>query len=50
MLGTAHVAFGDNTGHYGGDNSASIHIDGVMADATIEAGGKTVMERGVIAV
>jgi leucyl aminopeptidase (aminopeptidase T) len=49
VLGTAHVAFGDNTGHYGGDNSASIHVDGVMADATIEAGGRIVMERGVLA-
>lgn len=49
VLGTAHVAFGDNTGHYGGDNSASIHVDGVMADATIEADGTAVMERGVIA-
>jgi leucyl aminopeptidase (aminopeptidase T) len=45
-LGTAHVAFGDNTGDYGGDNVASIHVDGIMADATIEADGRVVMNRG----
>jgi leucyl aminopeptidase (aminopeptidase T) len=47
-LGTAHVAFGDNTGSYGGDNHAQIHVDGIMADATIEANGRVVMERGQI--
>ena len=44
--GTAHVAFGDNTGSYGGDNEASIHVDGVMADASIEADGRVVMSCG----
>src|SRR4029077_757781 len=45
-LGTAHVAFGDNTGDYGGDNTASIHVDGIMADATVEADGRVVMGAG----
>src|SRR3954452_8405841 len=45
-LGTAHVAFGDNTGDYGGDNRSSIHVDGIMADATVEADGRVVMRRG----
>jgi aminopeptidase len=45
-LGTAHVAFGDNTGDYGGDNVAAVHVDGIMADATIEANGRVVMNRG----
>ena len=48
VLGTAHVAFGDNSLSYGGDNRASIHVDGVMADATIEADGRIVLERGVL--
>ena len=47
VLGTAHVAFGDSS-LYGGDNRASIHVDGVMADATIEADGRIVLERGVL--
>ena len=50
VLGTAHVAFGDNaSGSYGGDNRAAIHVDGVMADATIEADGVVVMSGGALA-
>ena len=42
-------AFGDNaSGSYGGDNRAAIHVDGVMADATIEADGVVVMRTGVL--
>ena len=49
VLGTAHVAFGDNaSASYGGDNRAAIHVDGVMADATIEADGVVVMRAGVL--
>jgi hypothetical protein len=49
VLGTAHVAFGDNASpSYGGDNRATIHVDGVMADATIEADGRVVMVSGAL--
>jgi leucyl aminopeptidase (aminopeptidase T) len=49
VLGTAHVAFGDNASpSYGGDNRAAIHVDGVMADATIEADGTVVFATGVL--
>jgi leucyl aminopeptidase (aminopeptidase T) len=49
VLGTAHVAFGDNASpSYGGDNRAAIHVDGVMADATIEADGQVVMVTGAL--
>lgn len=49
VLGTAHVAFGDNASpSYGGDNKATIHVDGVMADATIEADGRVVMVSGAL--
>lgn len=48
VLGTAHVAFGDNTGNYGGDNESTIHVDGVMADASIWVDGKLAIERGVL--
>jgi leucyl aminopeptidase (aminopeptidase T) len=40
--GTAHVAIGRNTGPYGGDNEATIHIDCVFSDPVIEADGKRV--------
>jgi leucyl aminopeptidase (aminopeptidase T) len=46
VLGTAHVAFGHNRGSYGGDNEATIHIDGVMADASIWVDGELAIERG----
>jgi len=50
VLGTAHVAFGDNaSASYGGDNKAAIHVDGVMADATIEADGEVVFALGALA-
>jgi leucyl aminopeptidase (aminopeptidase T) len=49
VLGTAHVAFGDNASpSYGGDNRAAIHVDGVMADATIEADGAVVFALGAL--
>jgi leucyl aminopeptidase (aminopeptidase T) len=48
VLGTAHVAFGDNRGGYGGDNASTIHVDGVMADASIWVGDELVVERGRI--
>jgi leucyl aminopeptidase (aminopeptidase T) len=49
VLGTAHVAFGDNASpSYGGDNRAAIHVDGVMADATIEADGEVVFVLGAL--
>jgi leucyl aminopeptidase (aminopeptidase T) len=48
VLGTAHVAFGHNKGSYGGDNEATIHIDGVMADASIWADGELAIERGAL--
>jgi leucyl aminopeptidase (aminopeptidase T) len=49
VLGTAHVAFGDNASpSYGGDNRAAIHVDGIMADATIEADGKVVFALGAL--
>ena len=50
VLGTAHVAFGDNANaSYGGDNHAAIHVDGVMADAVVEADGARVIASGLLA-
>jgi leucyl aminopeptidase (aminopeptidase T) len=40
--GTAHVAIGRNTGPYGGDNEATIHVDCVFAQPTVEADGEAV--------
>jgi hypothetical protein len=40
--GTAHVAIGRNTGTYGGDNEASIHVDCIFAAPEVEADGRPV--------
>jgi hypothetical protein len=39
--GTAHVALGRNTGSYGGDNEAAVHVDCVFSHPQIEADGRT---------
>jgi hypothetical protein len=40
--GTAHVAIGRNTGPYGGDNEANIHVDCVFSGPELEADGRPV--------
>jgi aminopeptidase len=45
ILGTVHVAFGASAG-IGGTVSVPIHLDVVIADATLEIGGRRVLERG----
>jgi hypothetical protein len=39
---TAHVAIGRNTGAYGGDNEASIHVDCIFSNPRFEADGRAV--------
>ena len=39
---TAHVAIGRNTGPYGGDNEATIHVDCVFSGPGIEVDGRRV--------
>jgi aminopeptidase len=51
VLGTIHIAIGDNKGPaYGGKNSSSIHWDLIMTHPTVEIGGKTIMENGKLKV
>ncbi len=40
--GTAHVAIGRNTGPYGGDNEAIIHVDCIFSGPELEADGRPV--------
>ena len=40
--GTAHIAIGNNTGPYGGDNRAAIHIDCVFSDPSLTVDGTAV--------
>jgi leucyl aminopeptidase (aminopeptidase T) len=39
---TAHVAIGRNTGSYGGDNEAAIHVDCIFSEPVVEADGQPV--------
>jgi hypothetical protein len=39
---TAHVAIGRNTGAYGGDNEAAIHLDCIFSEPVVEADGRPV--------
>jgi leucyl aminopeptidase (aminopeptidase T) len=39
---TAHVAIGKNTGAYGGDNDAAIHVDCIFSEPELEADGNRV--------
>jgi hypothetical protein len=40
--GTGHVAIGRNTGAYGGDNEATIHVDMVFSAPQVEADGRRI--------
>jgi Thermophilic metalloprotease (M29) len=39
---TAHVAIGRNTGGFGGDNEAAIHVDCIFSEPEVEADGRPV--------
>jgi thermophilic metalloprotease (M29) len=43
--GTAHVAIGRNTGSYGGDNEAEIHVDCVFSDPQVHVDGRPIQLR-----
>ena len=45
VLGTCHVAFGDNS-TFGGRIRAGIHLDGILRRPTIELDGKVLMREG----
>jgi leucyl aminopeptidase (aminopeptidase T) len=45
VLGTAHIAFG-MSGSLGGVNVASVHIDGMMLQPTVELDGRLLIEHG----
>jgi len=47
VLGTIHIAIGDNKGpSYGGKNDSSIHWDFIMTRPTVKVDGKTIMKNG----
>ncbi len=48
-LGTMHLALGENAGPYpGGKSHSKVHLDVTIRFPTIEADGRTIVEKGVI--
>jgi len=47
VLGTAHVAFGNNVS-FGGINDASVHIDGMLLQPSIELDRHPLLQAGVL--
>ena len=45
VIGTAHLAFGSNVS-FGGVNAASVHIDGVLLEPTIQVDGRPLTRAG----
>lgn len=45
VIGTVHIAFGDNKS-MGGTIRVASHLDGVITEPTVVADGKTIMEKG----
>lgn len=45
ILGTVHVAFGDNT-TFGGRNISPLHLDGVIVSPTLKINGKLILKGG----
>ncbi|MEM1657992.1 MAG: aminopeptidase [Candidatus Jordarchaeales archaeon] len=50
VMGTVHVAFGDNTSFPGGRNKCAVHIDLIILKPTLTIDGETVMKDGVLLV
>jgi leucyl aminopeptidase (aminopeptidase T) len=47
VLGTAHIAFGNNLS-MGGSIDVPLHLDGVLIRPTIEIDGRIVLNKGEI--
>ena len=45
VLGTVHLAIGNNIS-FGGKNDVSIHLDGVVYNATVVIDGRKILDRG----
>jgi len=46
VLGTCHIAFGDNTSYQGGNNASTLHMDVIIFEPTIMLDDTKVMEDG----
>lgn len=49
ILGTVHIALGDNTS-FGGKNVSSLHLDGIILKPTLKLDGQFILEDGILKV
>lgn len=50
VLGTVHIAFGDNTSYTGGHTKSKIHMDGILLQPTLKLDSKLLMQKGKLLV
>lgn len=50
VLGTIHIALGDNTSYTGGHTKSKIHIDGILLQPTVKVDGQVIMKNGKLLV
>jgi len=46
VLGTVHIALGDNTSYVGGHTKSKIHVDGILLRPTMKIDGHLIMKDG----
>jgi len=46
VLGTVHVALGDNSSYPGGHSKSNIHMDGILLQPTVKVDGVLLLENG----
>jgi len=46
VLGTVHIAVGDNTSFTGGHMRSNIHLDGILLQPTVKIGERLLMQNG----
>jgi leucyl aminopeptidase (aminopeptidase T) len=50
VLGTVHIALGDNTSYTGGHTKSKIHEDGILLQPTLKLDSKLLMQKGKLLV
>jgi len=50
VLGTVHIALGDNTSYQGGHTKSKIHLDGILFQPTVKVDAHLLMQRGELLV
>ena len=46
VLGTVHIALGDNSSYPGGHSKSNIHMDGILLEPTVKVDGVLLLEKG----